>query len=845
MASSPGLKFPQIPNCSLDRFLGEGATGQVFRATMDGREVAIKVLKRLAINRKVMGYSLSRLSQLPQNPHLVELAGFSMEGKPLYVAMALYARELEDGKGMEGATLEPYCGRLDPKLAWDMIRQICHGMAHLHTHGVIHCSLNPRNVLVADAEAPRIKLTDFGQGWMAEISHIDFSPSFLHAAPEQLREPRRMFEGQAQRWDVYAFGVTAYRLLYGDFPRGQQWLEALQRGQVAFHPVAYADVLLAEPEVAWPETEDAHEKRRLEVLRRCLELDPRARFSDLREVFIAFEEIDREERLAIERRDAEERERVLSEKLRVSRKRFQRFRWASAGLLAALVFSLALNVSSKSRLKQSRAEIGQLKISSERAIGEAKRKELHAMDEAQRFKSNLAYAQSTADTFLEFLLNAKNPNSPEYQSIDGYLDSAREHYERVLRATGTEQDLIVERLRAQLGLARIQMQLDDPVKALPMLGELVTKIEELPDTWRQSKAMQETIGSALFETGKLHAANGNRPEALESFKESVKVLNKQLNAAPKHLDLKRKSGKALFYYGQQLARAGDLTLALKRQQSAMQVLEELAQSADSREEDEYYLARCQFEVGLIRYWENQGIEAFQAFQLASEGYSRLMDQKPQIPEYRFQFARCLYYLGDLSFQEKGDEENSVLARRSMRQLLRLLLEKDEANRDYQFHLALISADLAEMARDAGERQDAAEDLNQALLILTELRKAAPENGDYLFHLALTKAVYGDFLLDSDQKSEAVKQLEEAEALLTEMQESGKKASVPDHVFRFEVAGAAGSRGHALEVNSEMAAAAMAFARSRDLLRELARERPGDGRIRNALDAVENRSPSGS
>lgn len=841
MPSSPGLKFPQIPGCSLDAFIGEGATGQVFRSTIEGREVAIKVLKRLGVNRNLLGFALTRLSQLPAHPHLAELVNFSMEGKPLFIATHLYAREREDGSGLEGATLEPYCGNLSPGLAWAMIRQICQGLAFLHTHGILHCGLNPRNVLVADAEAPVVKLTDFCQGWLAEISHIDFSPSFLCAPPEQLRAPQQMFEGQAQRWDVYAFAVTAYRLLYGRFPRGQGWMESVHQGKAAFHPLAYADVLEAEPEVAWPEAADEHDQKRLDVLQRCLSLDPRRRFSDLRQVDLAFQEIDREEKLANERREAEERERALSEKLRVSRKKMQRFRLAALGLLVALLLSLVMNVTSESRLRQSREAMGQLEKTSGQEIAEAERERLLALDEATRFKSNLTYAQSTADTFLEFLLNAKNPDSPEYQSIDGYLGSARQHYERVLRATEDEEGLVLERLRAQLGSARIEMQLGEPAKAVPLLEALVEEIEALPEAIQQSTAMQETLGSALLEIGRFHAVEGTRAVALESFEKSVKVLNRQLSLAPKNLDLKRKSGKALFFYAEQLARMGDLKMALKRQQGAMQVLEELAQSADAREEDEYYLALCQFEVGLISYWENKGIEAFQAFQLASRGYSRLMDQKPQIPEYRFQLARCLYYLGDLSFQEKGDEEDAALARRSMRELLRLLLEKDEANRDYQFYLALVLADLAEMARDAGERASAQEDMGQALAILNELHKAVPENGDYTFRLAIMKAAQGDFLLDSDEKASAVKALDEAGALLQKVEAGERKPSVPDHVYRFRSASVAGMRGHALEASGQRAEATQSFSRSREILRALAQERPEDSRIQNALEAAENRA----
>ncbi len=257
MGRSPAIKPPQIEGYECEVFLGEGATGHVFRAKHHrAGPVALKVLKRLGVNRNLIGYSLSRLRHLPQHPNLVEIVDFSMEGKPLYQATSLHAvsgAAEGDGQVAGGFTLEPLCGRVAPEMAWTMIRQICEGMAYLHTHGVFHCSLNPKNVMVANPDVPEVKVTDFAQGWLTEISHIDFSESFLYAPPEQLREPRQMFEGQAQRWDVYAFGGTAYRMLYERFARGHEWIASLQQGAIPFHPMALADAVAQEPEIEWPE----------------------------------------------------------------------------------------------------------------------------------------------------------------------------------------------------------------------------------------------------------------------------------------------------------------------------------------------------------------------------------------------------------------------------------------------------------------------------------------------------------------------------------------------------------------------------------------------------------------
>ncbi len=835
------MSLEPIKDYEYGALLGEGATGHVYAGKRGSQAVAIKVLKRLAVNRKLIGYSLSRLQRLPQHPNLVQVYDFAMDGRPLYIATSLHTHEA-NGKAT-GFSLESQCGGMDPDLAWGIIRQIAEGLGHLHKHGVVHCSVNPGNVMVANSDTSEIKLTDYAQGWLAEITHIDFSESFLYASPEQLRKPQEMFEGQSQRWDVYAFAATAYRLLYKQFPRGQRWISQVREGAIAFHPMAFADVSSQQPEIQWPGTRNGFEDQRQRLLKKCLMLDPGDRCSDMREVLDHFERIDRDEKLSIERKDSQERERVLSETSEEARTRMGVFRKAAIGLLGCLIVSLLLNVTSETRLSKRRQEISGLKERITKEVGDAQASVMKVKLEADRLKSNLAYSQETADAFLEFLLNAKSPSSPGYQSIDGYLASARQHYDRVLRATEGDSALVVERLRAQLGLARIEVQLGQPEAVISKLGSLVGEIQTLPENLKQLNQVQETLAAALLETGKSKMAAGILTGALQSLQESVKVYNRLVTNDGKNMDLKRKFGRSLFLYGQQLSRAGDLTKGLKSQQSAMQVLETLAQSSDAREEDEYYLALCQFEVGLIRVWEGKGIEAFESFQLASQGYSRLMSQKPQVPEYRFQLAKCLYYLGELSFQVKGDQEEAALARNSMYELLKLLLAKDEANQDYQFYLALAFADMAEMKRDAGEREEANRFLGESLAILGELHKSKPKDLDITLHLAMVKVREGDFFLDVRKPGDALDKMKAAEALFLEIDGSGLQAGVPDHVYQFRRANMISSHGHALEAAGNAGEAVAAFGKAQTILKGLAAKRPDDSRIINAIEAIESRVPS--
>lgn len=832
---------PSINGFSYDSFLGEGATGQVHVAHNDEGKVALKLLKRLAVNPKLIGYGLARLRSVPQHPNLVEIKDFSMEGRPLFIATSLHTYEVNGEP--RGYSLESQCGGLDPELSWEIIEQIAAGMGHLHMHGVVHCSLNPRNVMVADPDTPEVRITDFGQGWLADISHIEFSESFLYAPPEQLMARQAMYEGQAFRWDVYAFGVTAYRLLYQSFPRGQEWIDSLHQNRVEFHPQAISEEMQRQPAVPWPATRDEFDEQRQRILEKCLSLNPLDRFLDMREVLQEFKRIEQDERRSLQNREAALRIDELTLEADAARRRTNVFRFATIVLIGLGILSILFNITSESRLLQSRLDLQETRKKAAADLQEAAEIRDDALRQKERFQRGLTYSQRTSDAFLQFLLKARQPDSPEYQSVDGYLASARAHYERVLDETKGEEALYLERLRAQLGLALIDSSQGDAAATIAAFDDVLRQIESLPEIKRSEVGVRQIHGRALSESGRLKMLAGRREEALQATQESVLIHRQLLEEDPKDPELRRRCGRVYFQYGRLLAESGDLGGALKSQQNAMVLLEELTQSSDAREEDAFYLARCQFEVGMIRNWENQGIEAFEAFQLASQGFSKLIDRKPQIPQYRFQLARCFYFLGRLSFQEKGDEAEAETARKTTSKLLGMLLDRDEGNRDYQFALALVLADLAEMDRDAGRSAEAMENIDRSMAILKVLHEELPANPDYQYHLALKSALRGDLLLDAAKQEEALAAMRQAMELINGLGERSVGPSIPSHVREFEVATFYGNLAHALEAAGRSEEAAAYRAKASQLWSGLAEQRPDDRRIRDAAEAFQSRSPS--
>ncbi|MEN3338494.1 MAG: eukaryotic-like serine/threonine-protein kinase, partial [Acidobacteriota bacterium] len=176
--------------------LGSGGFGTVYLAqdTWIDKKVAIKVPHRQGLD---FGELLRepRLLASVSHPNIVAITTAEKQENVFFIVMEY----------VQGETLEHIIethGALDINRALDFTCQICNGVDHAHSQGVIHRDLRPANVLVTDNDM--VKVADFGTSRFLEIAAhgttVIGSPPYM--APEQ-------FHGKAVfASDIYSLGVT-------------------------------------------------------------------------------------------------------------------------------------------------------------------------------------------------------------------------------------------------------------------------------------------------------------------------------------------------------------------------------------------------------------------------------------------------------------------------------------------------------------------------------------------------------------------------------------------------------------------------------------------------------------
>lgn len=259
----------------LGQMLGRGGSCSVQRAwdTRLNRHVAIKRLEpplntdehaRARFGRE--GKAIARLS----HPNLVTLIDRGSVNDQDYLVF-----EYIEGRSLRELIRET--GRLDPHDAGQIAGQIAEGLAHAHSHGIIHRDVKPHNVLL-DAEG-RAKLTDFGiataEDWTRVTHEGSIVGSSRYMSPEQV-------QGRPvdQRTDIYSLGIVMYEMLAGAPPFEGSSIAEVGRQHVRERPRPLSEIV--------PDLPAGVER----VVMRCLEKLPENRFQSADELLGALVGVD-------------------------------------------------------------------------------------------------------------------------------------------------------------------------------------------------------------------------------------------------------------------------------------------------------------------------------------------------------------------------------------------------------------------------------------------------------------------------------------------------------------------------------------------------------------------------
>jgi eukaryotic-like serine/threonine-protein kinase len=127
---------------------------------------------------------------------------------------------------VEGETLQHLIqrsGRLDVKLALQIVTQVAAGLAAIHKKNLVHRDIKPSNIIVSleEGEAVTAKIIDLGLAKVeneAPSQAVTSMPGTFAGTPEFASPEQFTGVGVDTRSDLYSLGVSLWEMLTGQVP---------------------------------------------------------------------------------------------------------------------------------------------------------------------------------------------------------------------------------------------------------------------------------------------------------------------------------------------------------------------------------------------------------------------------------------------------------------------------------------------------------------------------------------------------------------------------------------------------------------------------------------------------
>src|SRR2546430_4721970 len=251
------------------RLLGQGYFGEVWLENDLAleRPCAAKYLNGPGSSGILDPFAEARSMLQSEHDHVVSVYSAENEGGVPVIRMEYLPA---------GSVADQYHGGpLSVESATTAAEDACRGLECLHSRGLLHRDLKPANLMVTPTGS--VKVSDFGLACkkdQASLAPIGYAP---HLPPEVLPDPGYI---DSVEGDVYAMGVTLYRLLNGD-----KILQSLQNKSNADVEDLIISGALPPRGTFEPHVHNALRR----VVRKALQLDPTKRYQAASEMRHAIE----------------------------------------------------------------------------------------------------------------------------------------------------------------------------------------------------------------------------------------------------------------------------------------------------------------------------------------------------------------------------------------------------------------------------------------------------------------------------------------------------------------------------------------------------------------------------
>lgn len=839
------MKLPEMNGLEVLGLVGTGESGKVFAARDDdGRVWAVKVFEGMAVNRGLVSRMVARLEVGGWPAGVAEIESADFDGRPACWVLPMYAEQEGEGDAVSWRTrtLQHRLADHPGETSWELAKAIGTALSGMHERRVAHGNLKPGNVFFD--ENGEVRLADWTLGNMPGITHFDFTDALLYQPPEQLVDPGGYFEEEAYGWDVFAFGVLAFRLLTGKFPRCDETFSSVapepgetRKDGVHADSAKIAKGLQTQGDVSWgadPRNELEAEYRKW--IDRCLRLDPAQRPSSMVEVMAGFARVDAE--VAAN----EEREKLLDQR-RHAEQRGRRVMFFAGMATAACAVLGGLWYLGQNQLKVERAERIREKAFLENKANDAVARMGDAVgakdrsEQAMEYERDLGLARLEAsrligDRLFDWAMEKGHRSLPSLDGRELRLKRLERFFEDFLTRTAEIRSLEEERARARLQLAEISLAAGDANAAAARLGDAIAGLAGSMDGAMKLRLGRDALLLALLKQEKgdedAAAAFAAARTALENVPQSD-VDSQRLQQLVAILD---------FHEAKLLAASGEDAKALEQLMRATRKLNELADARPDAVVLRSELAACYLSSATILEGIGKLGDAREVRSLAAGEMVRLLNQNPEDIGLRLELAGCYGAMAEASVLAGDVGAAETISTQAMKLLDGVLQRRPDSTVAATRKAGQLGL-RAGLLRDQGKSKEALEAFEEGINLLE--RQGSDRDGMVNYRLALLWWQKGRMLGFAGKKEEELALIGKARNALRDLEAKGDDSGVPSEELQRSSAYLLGDYAHALELSNKPTEAKGIYREAIVLWERLLKSRPQSEEYTEGLEWIRQRA----
>lgn len=823
------MEVPRVEGLKMDKLIGHGGCGHVYQI-QDAESITrvVKIFDSAAISRRLLEKMTMRLETGGWPVGIMPVLAADFGADVPYWITPWVAVEEEGGESAP-RNLQMVLNEHPGPDSWKLVKSLARAIGRMHERRVPHANLKPGNIFFSDDG--EVILSDWAMGNIPGVEQFHFTDAVLYQPPEQLRNPGGYLDEAGYRWDAFAFGVLAYRILTGRFPRSHETFEIVAPASgVSRKDGIQADLfkiarnLEVQPETSWPDdAENPLEEGFRGWIDRCLSLDPLLRPSTMGEVVAGFTALETKAKVE------GERESLMDQRRRAERRAWRGWFFAGGAFATAVLLGGLWHLSA-SRLQMERDERGNDLTSFrkaeeaaelEKAKSEAGKTQAEqaATYERELGRARLEASRLVGDRLFSWAMEKGNRRLPPLDGRDLRLKQLERYYEDFLIRTASIPELEDERARMRLQLSEISLAAGDSAGAAKRISEALGAWENLPmDADLKFRMATNSLLLALLQQS--NAA----PEAGASFVTARKAL---MNVPQAEVDADRLNQLLAildFHEAKLLAAKGGDAKALEQLMRATQTLNRIADQRPDAAILRSELAACYLSSATILEGMGSLGDAREVRTLASLELVKLLKDKPADFGLRLDLAGCYASMAESAVLSGDISGGETISKEAMKLLDRLVVEQPD-NVEAVSRKASQLGLRAGIQRDRGLAAEAMKDYDEGIRMLEAIRASAPANSTVSFRLALLWWQKGRMLGMAGDRSGEISFIGKARDLMRKVETAPSQSGPRPEQLQSSGAYIMGDLGHSYQLAGQKDKAVQAFRDAVLMWQNLLKSRP--------------------